>query len=318
MSASVSARADRPRIVVVGSSNTDLVVRAPTIPVPGETVLGSSFMTAAGGKGANQSVAAARLGASVTFVGRVGTDDFGDAAIAALQRELIDVQWVERDAETASGVAFIVVNDAGENAIAVAPGANARLDESHVDRAADAIRDADALLLQLEIPLSVVRHAAGIARSADTLVILNPAPATPLDSELLAAVDVLTPNQGEAAMLAGRPVGGLEEARAAARALRAAGPKDVVVTLGESGALVEGADEQVHVGGISVEPIDTTAAGDAFSAALAVGLAGGRSMSEAARYATRVAALTVMRAGAQPSLPTAEEVERFEPPEVGR
>jgi ribokinase len=304
--------------VVVGSSNTDLVVRAPTIPMPGETVLGSSFMTAAGGKGANQAVAAARLGASVTFVGRLGTDDLGDAALAALEREMIDVRFVERDPETASGVAFIVVNDAGENAITVASGANARLDVTQVDRAADAIREADVLLLQLEIPLSVVRYAAGIARGAGTLIILNPAPATPLDSELLAAVDVLTPNQGEAAMLSGRPVGGLEEARAAARALRAAGPKHVVVTLGASGALVEGAAEHLHVGGVRVESVDTTAAGDAFSAALAVALARDESVSEAARYATRVAAITVTRAGAQPSLPTTGEVEGFKPLEGGR
>lgn len=304
---------DRPRIVVVGSSNTDLIVRAPTIPAPGETVLGTSFMTAAGGKGANQAVAAARLGASVTFVGRVGMDDFGDAAVAALERESIDVRWVERDAEAASGVAFIVVNDGGENAIAVAPGANARVDESQVDRAVEAIRDADILLLQLEIPLKVVRHATEIAREAGTMVILNPAPATPLGSELLAAVDVLTPNQGEAAMLSGRAVGGLEEARVAARALRAAGPREVVVTLGTDGALVEGADEQVHVPGVPVQAVDSTAAGDAFSAALAVGLARGGSTGDAARYATRVAALTVTRAGAQPSLPTTEEVEAFDP-----
>lgn len=306
----------RPRIVVVGSSNTDLVVRAPTIPTPGETVLGSSFMTAAGGKGANQAVAAARLGAKVTFVGRTGSDDFGDAALAALERETIDVRLVERDAEAPSGVAFIVVNDAGENAIAVAPGANGRLDEGQVDRSAETIRRADVLLLQLEIPLSVVRYAAGIAREAGTLVILNPAPAAPLDSELLAAVDVLTPNQGEAGMLAGRPVGGLDEARAAARALRAAGPADVVVTLGANGALVEGATDQAHLGGFRVEPVDTTAAGDAFSAALAVRLGRGESVITAARYATRVAAITVTRAGAQPSLPTAEEVERFELLEV--
>jgi ribokinase len=312
MSASESAGADRLRIVVVGSSNTDLVVRAPAIPAPGETVLGTSFMTAAGGKGANQAVAAARLGASVTFVGRVGTDNFGDAAVQALEREMIDVRLVERDAEAASGVAFIVVNDAGENAIAVAPGANARLDERQVDRAADAIREADVLLLQLEIPLNVVRYTACMARDAGARVILNPAPASPLDSELLAAVDVLTPNQGEAAMLAGRPVGGVEEARVAARALRAAGPTDVVVTLGENGALVEGAEEQTHLPGVRVQSVDSTAAGDAFSAALAVGLGRGESVVYAARYATRVAALTVTRAGAQPSLPTAEEVEAFE------
>jgi ribokinase len=310
-----------PRIVVVGSSNTDLVVRAPTIPTPGETVLGSSFMTAAGGKGANQAVAAARLGATVTFVGRLGSDDFGDAALSALEHEGIDVSFVVRDPEAPSGVAFIVVSDSGENAITVAPGANSRLTEVDVERAAAAIQSADALLLQLEIPMEAVRCAVRIAGEAGTRVILNPAPAAPLDPELLACVDTLTPNQGEAAALAGsleapgegplegRSTGDLEEARTAAKALCAAGARNVVVTLGAEGALIESPGEHAQLPGVPVKPIDTTAAGDAFSAALAVRLASGDGLAAAAEYANRVAAIAVTQAGAQPSLPKAGEVE---------
>ncbi len=300
-----------PSIVVVGSSNTDLVVRAPALPGPGETVLGSAFLVAPGGKGANQAVAAARLGARVTLVARLGADEFGDRALAALRREGIDTTFVARDAEAASGVALIVVSESGENAIAVAPGANMRLAAADVDRAAPAIREADALLLQLETPLPTVRHAATLAMKAGVPVILNPAPAAPLAGELLSRVSVLTPNELEAAALTGTSASGVDAARQAALRLHASGVADVVITLGREGALMEGEAGSGHVPGCAVTAVDTTAAGDAFNGALAVALAEGASLERAVRFANRAAALSITRPGAQPSLPTREAVESF-------
>ena len=300
-----------PRIVVVGSSNTDLVVRAPALPGPGETVLGSAFLVAPGGKGANQAVAAARLGARVTLVARLGADEFGDRALAALGREGIDTTFIARDAAAASGVALIVVSESGENAIAVAPGANMRLTAADVDRAAPAIRDADALLLQLETPLPTVRHAATLAMKAGVPVILNPAPAAPLAGELLSRVSVLTPNEREAAALTGASASGVGAARQAALRLHASGVADVVITLGREGALMEGEAGSGHVPGCAVTVVDTTAAGDAFNGALAVALAEGAPLGRAVRFANRAAALSITRPGAQPSLPTREAVESF-------
>lgn len=312
-----------PKIAVVGSANTDLVVRAPRIPVAGETVLGGDFLIAGGGKGANQAVAAARLGAEVTLVARLGTDDFGGRALDACGREGIHTEFVVRDEHEPSGVALIVVDGAGENAIAVAPGANGRLSAADVDLAADAIGAADALLLQLEVPLEAVRRAAEIARAADVPVILNPAPARPLDPELLALVTVLTPNAGEAASLSGVRVEGPDSAREAALRLGALGVRDVVITLGADGALVaEGAAEATAGGAVEpeawpvleswrVDPVDTTAAGDAFNGGLAVALGRGEPLLEAARFASLAGALAATRAGAQPSLPGLEALERF-------
>jgi ribokinase len=300
-----------PRIVVVGSSNTDLVVRAPALPGPGETVLGSAFLVAPGGKGANQAVAAARLGARVTLVARLGVDEFGDRTLAALERESIDTTFVTRDAEAASGVALIVVSESGENAIAVAPGANMRLTAADVDRAAPAIREADMLLLQLETPLPTVRHAATLAMKAGVPVILNPAPAAPLAGELLSRVSVLTPNELEAAALTGASSSGVYAARQAALRLHASGVANVVITLGREGALMEGEAGSSQVPGCAVTAVDTTAAGDAFNGALAVALAEGASLGRAVRFANRAAALSITRPGAQPSLPTREAVESF-------
>ena len=325
-----------PRIVVVGSSNTDLVVRAPTLPAAGQTVLGSSFMMAPGGKGANQAVAAARLGAHVTFVGRLGADDLGREARRALEEDGVDTSLVVTDTDAPSGVALIVVNAAGENAIAVAPGANARLSPADVDRAAPALEAADVVLLQLEIPMPTVARAVERARRAGVRVILNPAPVAPLDPETIPHVSVLTPNAGEAAALAaglGRDRGGARgredggaapgrdagadpaEAQAAARAaaarLREAGVPRIVVTLGPDGALLADEDGSRVVPGYRVVPVDTTAAGDAFNGALAVALAEGATLEAAAGFANRAAALSTTRPGAQPSLPTRREVETF-------
>ncbi|MEE9207304.1 MAG: ribokinase [Gemmatimonadota bacterium] len=300
---------ERPRIVVVGSSNTDFVVRVPNIPSPGETVLGTTFATVAGGKGANQAVAAARLGAAVAFVARVGSDAWGDAALEAYSGEGINTEYVVRDLEVPSGIALIAVDDRGENAIAVADGANGRLSRADVDAAAPGIREADVIVLQLETPLDTVRYAAELGADGGAWVILNPAPASgPLDRALLRHVSVLTPNLGEAAILSGQSVGDAGEALSAARHLRAQGAVNVVVTMGANGVLVEGEDASGEIPAPSVQAVDTTAAGDAFTGALAVALGEGRPLLEAARFAVQAAAASVTRPGAQPSLPTREEL----------
>jgi ribokinase len=299
------------RIVVVGSSNTDLVVRAPTLPAAGQTVLGTSFFRAAGGKGANQAVAAARLGARVTLVARVGLDELGEASVSNLQREGIDTSFVVRDPNAPSGVALIIVTDEGENAIAVAPGANALLEPEDVDRAAEEIESADILLLQLETPIPTVAHAVSRARDAGVPVILNPAPAAPVDVRVLRDVSVLTPNTGEAIALVGGGGSGVDAARLAARKLRAAGVRRVIVTLGAEGALLEEEEMSAVRPAHAIAAVDTTAAGDAFNGALAVALAEGASLEAAADYANRAAALSTTREGAQPSLPTRAEVDVF-------
>jgi ribokinase len=297
-----------PKIVVVGSANTDMVVRASRLPGPGETVLGGRFFTAQGGKGANQAVAAARLGAQVTFVARLGQDALGEAALSAYQNEGIDTRFVFRDREEASGVALIVVNQVGENIITVAPGANSRLSARDVEAAGEAIREADCLLVQLEIPLETVSAAVEAARRYQVRTILNPAPATQLPASLLRNVDVLTPNQHEAGLLAGMDSNdALENGRAIQQKL---GVKDVVVTLGAQGALVV-AEEPVHVAGFKIRPVDTTAAGDAFNGGLAVALGKGMELIAAVKFACAVGALSATRPGAQPSLPYLKEVIQF-------
>ncbi len=302
---------NRPHVVVVGSSNTDLVVNASRIPRAGETVLGSGFLMAQGGKGANQAVAAARLGAHVTLVGRVGKDAFGKEAIRKLKRARVNTDFMVVDKTAATGVALIVVDHTGENAIAVAPGANHQLSVADVDAAGEQIQNADVLLLQLETRLDTVRHAATLASESGVPVILNPAPAQPLDADLLKTVSVLTPNQGEAEVL-GRPFGsGNDSLRTVGKQLRNAGARNVVITLGGQGALLVTDALTEQVAAPKVEPVDTTGAGDAFNGALAVATAGGQTLAQAVRFASLAGALTVTRRGAQPALPTRAELEAF-------
>ena len=296
----------RPKIVVVGSANTDMVVKTERIPGPGETVIGGEFVMAAGGKGANQAVAAARLGAEVTLVGCLGHDVFGDQAIAGYQQEGIDTSYVVRDAEAASGVALIFVDAQGENSIAVASGANARLTPADVEQAQAVIAAADVLLVQLEVPLPAVQRAIQLAHDAGVCVILNPAPAKRIDPDLLAQVDIATPNEHEI-----RVVVGEQEQQAAIERMLAAGTKTVLVTLGSEGALWASRDGQQNVPAFAVQAIDTTAAGDAFNGGLACALGRGLAMAEAICYASAVAALAVTRLGAQPSLPRGSEVDAF-------
>jgi ribokinase len=268
---------------------------------------------AAGGKGANQAVAAARLGAQVTLLAKVGDDLFGQQAIAGYQREGIATDWVLRDPAAATGVALIIVDDRGENLIAVASGANHALLPDDVERAAAAIRAANLLVLQLEIPLATVEAAAALAAAAGVPVLLDPAPApdAPLPRSLLQHVACIKPNQTEAERLTGIAVSDEASARAAAEKLLAEGVGSVIVTLGAKGCLVVSRPgEATLVPAYPVEAVDSTAAGDAFSGALACGLARGESLLAAAQFASTAAALSVMRLGAQPSLPTAEEVRR--------
>lgn len=300
-----------PRVVVVGSANMDLVVRVDRLPAVGETILGGDFWTAAGGKGANQAVAASRLGASVAMVGRVGADDFGARLATGLGEEGIDTTCLTTDSEAASGVALIAVGPRGENFIIVAPGANARLSPSDVDEAGSLIDGADCLLVQLEVPLETVERAVERAHQAGARVVLNPAPARALPRRLLEMVDVLTPDESEAALLSGRRVTTTEEARAAAGALLEQGPRTVVITLGAQGALVAAPGVLEQVPAFPVTPVDTTAAGDAFSAALAVGITTDSPLVEAVRFANAVGALATTRLGAQPSLPHLAEVQRL-------
>lgn len=293
-------------IVVVGSLNMDLVVRAPRLPKVGETILGSDFRTFPGGKGANQAVAAARLGHAVKMIGRVGNDAFGEALLATVARDGVDTTHIRRDPQAATGVALITVEEQGNNAIVVAPGANARLTPEDINAAEDILKGASVLLLQLECPLSAVAHAIHLARQHQVLVVLNPAPAQTLEADLLERVDYLIPNQTELALLAGQ-----DSIQAAMRVLFQHGVKNLVVTLGEEGALVANGQQEIHLPAYRVPVVDTTAAGDAFAAAFAVALAEGHDLLEAARWGNAAGALTVTKAGAQPSLPTRQEFLEF-------
>jgi len=301
-----------PRIVVIGSSNTDMVVKSARIPAPGETVLGGEFVMAAGGKGANQAVAAARLGADVTFVARVGDDLFGRTAIKNFRRENIVTEYIAKDPRKPSGVALILVDDRGENIISVAPGANGELSPNDVRKAQPAIERADVILIQLEIPLPTVREAVKVGSKSGARVILNPAPAQALDDELLSGVDVLTPNETEIELLTGQKVRDSGDRLKAAQKLQSRGVKTVVMTLGSAGSFLVSQGDALVVPTVKIVPVDTTAAGDAFNGALAVALAEGQGLQESVRFANLAGAFAATRLGAQPSLPTRDELESFE------
>lgn len=294
-------------IAVVGSLNLDTTVRVDRLPAPGATVLGTGYQTDTGGKGANQAVAAARLGRSVAMVGAVGSDEAGDRLLAALSRDGVSVEAVARLEGVPTGRAFITVDETADNTIVVVPGANAAMAAGHVEASASLLADAPVTMLQLEIDASALGRAAALAGGT---VVLDPAPAGPIDPAVLERVDVLVPNRGELARLAGdADLDGLDEVAAAAGALET--PAAVVVTLGAGGALVVAGGSVEHVPAPSVQAVDPTAAGDAFCAGLADGLVRDLPLVEAARWAVLCGALTVTRPGAQASLPERADVERL-------
>jgi len=298
-----------PHIVVVGSANTDMVVKSTRIPAPGETVTGGEFLSVPGGKGANQAVAAARLGAQVTFIAKVGDDLLGRQAIEGYQKEGISVEHIWQSKEAPTGVALILVDDSGENLISVASGANHLITPEDIGGIADIICCAKVLMLQLEIPLEAVLAAARIAFDAGVPVILDPAPTPdePLDPELLRRVSYLTPNESELERLTGKKVHDIASAKEAAKELLNLGPKNVVVTLGDAGALVCAREGTSEIAPFTVDAVDSTAAGDAFNGGLAAAIGAGKSVKEAVLEASAAGGLATTKLGAQPSLPKESE-----------
>ncbi|MGF6457561.1 ribokinase [Pseudomonas frederiksbergensis] len=302
------------KVVVIGSLNMDLVTRASRLPRGGETLIGESFATVSGGKGANQAVAAARLGAQVSMVGCVGNDAYGEALREALLAEQIDCQAVST-VEDSSGVALIVVDDNSQNAIVIVAGANGALTPEVIDRFDAVLQAADVIICQLEVPDATVGHALKRGRELGKTVILNPAPASrPLPADWYAAIDYLIPNESEASALSGLPVDSLSTAETAAARLIAMGAGKVIITLGSQGSLFADGQRFEHFPAAKVKAVDTTAAGDTFVGGFAAALAAGKSEADAIRFGQVAAALSVTRAGAQPSIPTLSDVQAFKAP----
>lgn len=295
-------------IVVIGSTNMDMVVKASHIPVSGETILGGSFLMNPGGKGANQAVAAARLGGNTAFISKVGTDVFGKQSIQLFNSEGIETSGIFSDHTMPSGVALITVDDFGENAIVVASGANANLTPADIETALKKIKDPSLFLLQLEIPMAVVQYAITYASSRGIKVVVNPAPVNSFIPALFPLIDVLTPNRYEAEQLTGVKVSDFDTAHKAAGILQERGIKTIVITLGNKGAVLLHNDEFNIIPAIRCNAIDTTAAGDVFNGALCVAISEGREMLPAVEFACRAAAISVTRMGAQSSIPNRNEL----------
>lgn len=299
------------RLLVVGSLNMDLVMRVERLPRPGETVKSLAFQTHGGGKGANQAVAAARLGATVAMIGAVGRDDYGGRLLGVLRQDGVDVTHVRQLEDTPTGTAMIVVDVRGQNQIVIVPGANDAITFDQLQRGFAAKRDAAVCLLQLEIPMEMVKAAAKMAKEAGMTVVLDPAPAAPLADDLLRYVDVITPNETETFVLTGVEVTDPRSAERAARVLLDRGVGAAVIKMGAQGAFLHHGAATYYKPAIPVEAVDTTAAGDAFNGSFSVAISRGDTLAEAVDYAVAVGALTVTRAGAIPSLPTSGEVSRF-------
>ena len=298
----------KPKILVIGSSNTDMIIKLDRLPRPGETILGGEFATAAGGKGANQAIAAVRAGGEISFIARVGMDMFGEQAVRRLLEEGINVEYVIRDAVAPSGVALINVAQDGENSIAVAAGANGRLSPADLEQAAKVMAGANLVLMQLEIPVETVEYVAEMATKKGIKVILNPAPARALSNSLLKNLYIIIPNRNEAEILSGIKVSDIDSAKQAADIISAKGVDIVVITLGSQGALIKEYSEYHFVEAYKVDALDTTAAGDTFCGSVCVGLSEGRSILDSVKLAARAAAITVTRMGAQASIPYRSEL----------
>lgn len=296
------------KIFVIGSSNTDMVVKSEKLPAAGETILGGTFLMNAGGKGANQAVAAAKLGADITFVSKVGDDIFGKQAIQGFQKEGINTDFVFTDTENPSGVALILVDAKGENSIAVASGANGNLQIAEVEKAIEQISANDMVLLQLEIPIPTVEFAIKKCSENGAKVILNPAPAQKLDEAVFQYIDIITPNETEAELLTGIKVTDLETAEQAAEVLHQKGVRNIIITLGSRGAYLYNSTANRLISTPKVQAVDTTAAGDVFNGALAVALSEGNDLEKAIEFACKAAAISVTRMGAQASAPLRSEV----------
>lgn len=298
------------RILVVGSSNTDMVIKSDKFPIPGETILGGSFFMFPGGKGANQAVAASRLGGSVTLITKVGNDIFGKQALQQFRKEGINTDFIVSDPDHPSGVALITVDARGENTIVVAQGANATLSHHNLAAAAAELARADIVLMQLEIPLPTVTHVAHAADAQGKKVILNPAPAMPLPDELLRTLYMITPNRAETEAISGVSITDERSIESAARIIYDKGVRHVVITLGQDGAYIFDHDGGRIVRAPRVQAVDTTAAGDVFNGAVAVGLSEGLPLDEAVAFANRAAALSVTKMGAQASAPYRNEISK--------
>lgn len=298
------------KLIVVGSANTDLVIHAPHFPQPGETVIGDSFMTNFGGKGANQAAAAARLGIQTVFVGKVGSDEFGKATMDHLTKEGVDASYLFTSPEKPSGVALITTVDGGENSIVVNPGANFDLTEADIEKAREAFKSASIVLMQLETPISALIAAANLAKGCGCYVVLNPAPApkNPLPQELLRNVDLLIPNETEASTISGCKITDEATAAQAIEIIQKTGVKDVIITIGSKGAIAMIDGKPTLSPALRVKAIDTTAAGDTFCGALCTALINGLDMRSALAFANKASSISVTKAGAQISMPYLSEM----------
>lgn len=296
------------KIIVIGSSNVDMVVRTSHLPAPGETILGGEFFMNQGGKGANQAVAIKRLGGNLIFMAKLGNDVLGRQSVGYFKKEGIDTRYIALDEDSASGVALISVDDHAENSIVVASGANMLLNEQDVDKMLEEMCEGDILLMQLEIPLQTVEYAARKAFGKGVKVVLNPAPARSLPKELFRHLYMVTPNRIEAEMLTGIKIANDADVEKVAEEICAMGVKNVIITLGSKGCLIREEGVSYRIDAFKVEPIDTTAAGDTFNGALCVGLSEGMDLKQAAVMASKASSIAVTRMGAQSSIPYREEL----------
>ena len=296
------------KIVVIGSSNTDMVIQSAHLPKPGETVLGGSFSMNPGGKGANQANVAAKLGGDITFIAKVGDDLFGNQAIANFNKVGIDTQFISKDPNNSSGIALINVDDKGENSIAVALGANATLSKEDIDNASDSLEQSKYVLTQLETPIETINYLGEIAERFAFKLVLNPAPAQPLSDDLMRSIDIITPNEIEAELLSGIKVNDNVTAKEAAEIIKDKGVNSVIITMGSKGAFVLSDDLCELIPTTKIDVVDTTAAGDTFNGALVVALAEGKSLKQAIVFANKAAAYSVGILGAQSSAPSLNDI----------